>query len=64
MDIAYQQEEFAPAKINLTLHLVGRRIDFYHQLDSVVAFATLGDRLSLTVTLQSRPKIWLSTRVV
>ena len=50
MTAAFQGEEFAPAKINLTLQLVGRRPDHYHQLDSVVAFANIGDRLGLTVT--------------
>ena len=39
--------EFAPAKINLALHVLGRRADGYHDLDSVVAFADVGDRLSL-----------------
>ncbi|MCU0856126.1 MAG: 4-(cytidine 5'-diphospho)-2-C-methyl-D-erythritol kinase, partial [Rhodobacteraceae bacterium] len=29
---------FAPAKINLTLHVTGRRPDGYHLLDSLVAF--------------------------
>lgn len=38
--------EFAPAKINLTLRVLGRRSDGYHALESLVAFATLGDRLS------------------
>ena len=37
---------FAPAKINLYLHVVGRRSDGYHLLDSLVAFADIGDRLS------------------
>ena len=37
--------EFAPAKINLTLHVTGRRADGYHLLDSLVAFADVGDRL-------------------
>lgn len=36
----------APAKINLYLHVVGRRGDGYHLLDSLVAFADIGDRLS------------------
>jgi 4-diphosphocytidyl-2-C-methyl-D-erythritol kinase len=36
----------ARAKINLYLHVVGRRGDGYHELDSLVAFAELGDRLS------------------
>lgn len=30
---------FAPAKINLTLHVTGRRADGYHELDSLVVFA-------------------------
>ncbi len=38
---------FAPAKINLTLHVVGQRDDGYHELDSIVAFASIGDRLTL-----------------
>lgn len=37
----------APAKINLYLHVVGRRDDGYHLLDSLVAFAGIGDRLEL-----------------
>ena len=37
---------FAPAKINLWLHVTGRRPDGYHELDSLVAFADVGDRLS------------------
>lgn len=40
-----QITEFAPAKINLTLHVTGRRADGYHLLDSLVAFADVGDRL-------------------
>jgi len=38
---------FAPAKINLALHVVGRRADGYHLLDSVVAFADCGDRITV-----------------
>lgn len=41
-------EVFAPAKINLTLHITGRRDDGYHELDSLVTFATVGDHLKLT----------------
>src|SRR5690606_21339245 len=37
----------APAKINLFLHVTGRRGDGYHELDSLVAFADIGDRVTL-----------------
>ena len=40
--------DFAPAKINLTLRIVGRRADGYHELESLVAFADVGDRLTFT----------------
>ena len=40
--------EFAPAKINLHLHVVGRRADGYHLLDSLVVFAGAGDRLTVS----------------
>ncbi|CAG0998882.1 partial 4-diphosphocytidyl-2-C-methyl-D-erythritol kinase, partial [Rhodocyclaceae bacterium] len=33
----------APAKINLYLHVVGKREDGYHLLDSLVAFADVHD---------------------
>jgi 4-diphosphocytidyl-2-C-methyl-D-erythritol kinase len=36
----------APAKINLTLHVLGRRLDGYHELESLVAFAGIGDALT------------------
>jgi 4-diphosphocytidyl-2-C-methyl-D-erythritol kinase len=39
--------EFAPAKINLYLHITGRRTDGYHLLDSLVAFAGVGDEIEL-----------------
>jgi 4-diphosphocytidyl-2-C-methyl-D-erythritol kinase len=39
---------FAPAKVNLTLHVLGRRADGYHELESLVVFADAGDRLSFT----------------
>ena len=35
----------APAKVNLYLHVIGRRADGYHLLDSLVAFADIGDRV-------------------
>jgi 4-diphosphocytidyl-2-C-methyl-D-erythritol kinase len=37
----------APAKINLSLHIEGRRLDGYHDLTSLVAFAGGGDGLTL-----------------
>ena len=40
------ETEFAPAKINLCLHVTGRRADGYHLLDSLVVFAGVGDRVS------------------
>lgn len=54
----FELRAFAPAKINLALHVVGQRADGYHLLDSIVVFAGVGDwvtaapaeRLSLTVT--------------
>jgi 4-diphosphocytidyl-2-C-methyl-D-erythritol kinase len=39
-------EAFAPAKVNLYLHVTGRRADGYHLLDSLIAFADVGDRLT------------------
>jgi 4-diphosphocytidyl-2-C-methyl-D-erythritol kinase len=36
------------AKVNLSLRVVGRRVDGNHDLESVVAFADCADRLSLT----------------
>jgi len=40
--------ENAPAKVNLTLRVLGRRSDGYHDIESLVAFAdgSVGDRLS------------------
>lgn len=46
MTITTVQED-APAKINLTLHVTGRRPDRYHLLDSLVVFADVGDRLDV-----------------
>jgi 4-diphosphocytidyl-2-C-methyl-D-erythritol kinase len=40
-------EELAPAKINLDLHVTGRRADGYHELDSLTAFAAFGDRVTV-----------------
>src|ERR1700742_2818212 len=40
--------ESAPAKVNLSLAVLGRRADGYHLLDSLVVFAGEGDRLTFT----------------
>lgn len=40
--------EPAPAKINLALHVTGRRPDGYHALEMLVAFAEVGDELEAT----------------
>jgi 4-diphosphocytidyl-2-C-methyl-D-erythritol kinase len=45
-DAARELSEFAPAKVNLTLHVLGRRPDGYHEIESLVAFADVGDRLT------------------
>lgn len=39
--------EPARAKVNLTLRVLGRRSDGYHQIESLVAFADVGDVVSL-----------------
>jgi 4-diphosphocytidyl-2-C-methyl-D-erythritol kinase len=40
--------ENAPAKVNLTLRVLGRRSDNYHEIESLVAFAEFGDTLSFS----------------
>jgi 4-diphosphocytidyl-2-C-methyl-D-erythritol kinase len=39
--------ERAPAKVNLTLQILGKRVDGYHDIESIVVFAHVGDRLTL-----------------
>ena len=38
----------APAKVNLSLKITGRRDDGYHLLDSIVVFTTFGDQIDLS----------------
>lgn len=38
---------FAPAKINLSLHVGGKRTDGFHELQSLVVFADVGDALEI-----------------
>lgn len=40
--------ESAAAKVNLTLEVRGKRPDGYHELESIVFFASFGDELSFT----------------
>ena len=44
---AAELSEFAPAKVNLTLRIGRKRLDGYHQLESLVVFADVGDNLRL-----------------
>lgn len=43
---ARRVSEFAPAKVNLALHVTGQRADGYHLLDSLVMFANIGDQIT------------------
>jgi 4-diphosphocytidyl-2-C-methyl-D-erythritol kinase len=47
----------ARAKVNLTLRVLGRRMDGYHDLESLVAFADCAD----TLTLEPGPELGLTT---
>ena len=44
--------EAAPAKVNLTLHVTGRRADGYHELESLVVFADVCDEIVATPAKQ------------
>ena len=43
----------SPAKLNLFLHVVGRRANGYHELETVFQFLALADNLSIKPTLNS-----------
>jgi len=45
---ARARAERAPAKVNLTLRVIGRRADGYHDIESLVVFASVGDTLAFT----------------
>jgi len=47
----------AAAKINLALHVTGRRGDGYHLLDSLVAFADIGDFISVRGAAELRLRV-------
>lgn len=44
----------APAKLNLFLHITGRRADGYHLLESLFVFTKLGDLLTITAHSELR----------
>jgi 4-diphosphocytidyl-2-C-methyl-D-erythritol kinase len=54
VDPATPVQEAAPAKINLYLHVVGRRANGYHELDSLVMFADVGDQLTVAAAPDGR----------
>jgi 4-diphosphocytidyl-2-C-methyl-D-erythritol kinase len=55
---ALGRAERAFAKVNLTLRVVGRRPDGYHDIESLVVFSSAGDKLAFT----AGPKLALSVR--
>jgi 4-diphosphocytidyl-2-C-methyl-D-erythritol kinase len=48
MSVPAARVETAPAKVNLTLHVLGRRADGYHEIESLVAFAGVADELTFS----------------
>jgi 4-diphosphocytidyl-2-C-methyl-D-erythritol kinase len=46
--------ERARAKVNLALHIVGRRPDGYHLLDSLVVFPSVADEIDVRATTDGR----------
>ncbi len=54
---AQMLEEVARAKVNLTLRVLGKRSDGFHALDSIVAFADVGDTLRFFPGLDARVRV-------
>lgn len=52
----------APAKLNLDLHITGRRADGYHLLDSLVAPIAVFDRLEIRIGPAPRPDVAIVTQ--
>lgn len=48
MSLVADAKAFAPAKVNLALHVTGKRDDGFHLLDSLVVFAGVGDWLQVS----------------
>jgi 4-diphosphocytidyl-2-C-methyl-D-erythritol kinase len=44
----------APAKLNLFLHVCGKRADGYHNLESLIFFADCGDRITLQIQQEEK----------
>lgn len=55
-----EQAEFAPAKVNLFLRVVGRRADGYHLLDSLAVFPAVGDVVAIDRRRPGHPGVALS----
>mgnify|MGYP001211512430 CR=1 FL=1 len=58
----------APAKLNLYLHVTGKRDDGYHLLDSLIAFADIGDEIKaraarLRAVGDAAQTAWLDSRI-
>jgi 4-diphosphocytidyl-2-C-methyl-D-erythritol kinase len=45
--VSQEVKQFAPAKINLYLHILGRRADGFHELETLMAPISLGDTLDI-----------------
>ena len=41
-------------KVNLYLHIIGKRADGYHNLDSLVAFPEIGDEILVSIHAKSK----------
>ncbi|MCH2038258.1 MAG: 4-(cytidine 5'-diphospho)-2-C-methyl-D-erythritol kinase [Rickettsiales bacterium] len=49
----------APSKINLFLHITGKRPNGYHELESVMAFTHFGDEITFSKIEEESPKLTL-----
>lgn len=49
--------EFAPAKVNLALHVTAKRGDGFHLVDSLVVFADIGDHLSIETAARDQLEV-------
>lgn len=60
MDPSGPVREAARAKVNLALHIVGRRADGYHLLDSLVVFPTIADQIEVAARADGHVTLSLS----